>query len=179
MADNLGQLFLNLALENPAIVKALKGGPKNKNAAFPSAGDIIRFKYQYASAGSDANPLVLITDPLYKIPTSPLFYVRGINLHYLQMDQIRLLMGTRINACNNPTFSYNNIKPYKYIKQAFRMYKKAGIKNVQIVNCEYLKRLLGASRKLEKQDLDAIKDFINQQLRKEINPKAKDIIGRQ
>lgn len=179
MADNLGQLFLNLALENPTIIKALKGGIKGKSASTPSAGDIIRFRYEFAKAGSDANPLVLITDPAYKITTSPMFYVRGINLHYLRTEQIRTLLGSRINACDNPTFSYNNIKPYKYIKQAFRMYKKAGIRNVQIINCEYLKRLLGASKKLETQDLDAIKDFINQQLRKEINPQARNITGRQ
>ena len=55
------------------------------------------------------------------------------------------------------------------------MYKTNGVKRVKLLDCEYLKRVIAASRKLNTQDLNAIRSFINVQLQKSINPSARNL----
>jgi hypothetical protein len=177
MADNLGQLFLEIALENPRALKSIRGARPGTSLSPISKGNIIQFRYDFARPGHDLNPLVLITDDRYTTKNSPLVYIRGINLHrlYTSSDVLRLISPSQMNACGNPFFSYDNIKPFKYIRQAFRMYKTNGVKRVKLLDCEYLKRVIAASRKLNTQDLNAIRSFINVQLQKSINPSARNL----
>ena len=67
-------------------------------------GSLINFTYLYAQAGHPLSPMVLVTDVM------PL-YIRGVNLQYLTPGYIQRLLDQRyINGCNNPRFSYFNIK---------------------------------------------------------------------
>jgi hypothetical protein len=161
------QIFLDIALNSPQSMKNVYG---ITNFSIDK-GTIVQFRYQFAKPGHDLNPLVLITD---NMPN----YLRGINLHYLGYQKIMQLIGiNRMNACGDRNFSYETIKSDGYIKKAFRMYKKNGIANPKVLDCEFLKRILAASRKLNPQDLTAIRSNIVEQLKKVINQSAQETIG--
>lgn len=167
MAENPDKLFLDIALNSPQSQKPSIGlAPTSINK-----GTIVQFKYAFAKPGHDQNPLVLITD---NMPA----YLRGINLHYLGYNNIMKLIGiNRMNACGNTSFSYENIKGDRYIKTAFRMYKKIGVGRPKVLDCAFLKRILAASRKLSPQDLNAIRSDIVDQLQRIINQSASEMIG--
>ena len=67
-------------------------------------GSLINFSYLFAKAGHPLSPMVLVTDITPQ-------YIRGVNLQYLTPQYIQRLLDKRfINGCNNPKFSYFNIK---------------------------------------------------------------------
>jgi hypothetical protein len=169
MAADIGSLFLELAMSSPDAVKPLRGKKGITAVNMPQKGQIIQFQYQFAK--HDPNPLVLVTDSNFTIQNSTTQFLRGVNLHMLGLSNImKLLYNRGINACNNPVFSYDNIKPDRYIKAAFRMYKKPGIKKLRMLDCEYLKKILATSRKLNTADLDVIRQTISDQIKEAINP---------
>lgn len=161
------QIFIDIALNSPASMKGVTGlSGKSVNK-----GTILQFRYQFAKPGHDLNPLILVTD---NMPN----YIRGVNLHYLGINKIMQLIGVnRMNACGNTSFSYETIKGDQYIKKAFRMYKKTGVANTKVLDCKFLKSVLAASRKLNPQDLTAIRSNIVEQLQKVMNQSAQEIIG--
>jgi hypothetical protein len=174
MASDMGSLFLELAMSSPDAVKPLRGRKGITAVNIPQKGQIVQFQYQFAK--HDPNPLVLITDANFTLQGNPVSFLRGVNLHMLGLSNImKLLYNRGINACNNPLFSYDNIKPDRYIKAAFRMYKKPGIKKIRMLDCEYLKKILAASKKLNTSDLDVIRKTISDQIKESINPTIKDL----
>jgi hypothetical protein len=161
------QIFVDIALNSPQSMKGIAG---LANASV-NKGSIIQFRYQFAKPGHDQNPLILITD---NMPN----YLRGVNMHYLGINNIMKLIGVnRMNACGNTSFSYESIKSDEYIKKAFRMYKKTGVARPKVLDCAFLKRILVASQKLNPQDLTAIRSNIIDQLQRVINQTAEEFIG--
>jgi len=160
------ELFLDIAINSPQSMKGLVGLSK----IGVDKGSIIQFRYQFAKPGHDQNPLIIVTDNLPQ-------YIRGVNLHYLGYSKIMQLIGiNRMNACGNKSFSYENIKTDSYIKKTFRMYKKNGIAKAKVLDCAFLKRVLEASKKINPQDLLAIRSNIVEQLQRVINQEP-DRIG--
>ena len=168
MAQDTAQLFLNMALNAPASIKRNLTGLQTLNSI--GKGSIIQFSYSFAK--HDPKPLVLLTD------TDANFY-KGLNLHYLRATPImNLISKERMNACDNRNFSWNSVKNNSYIKNAFRIYKKNGVKNLKLLNCEYLKMILAAAKKLNIQDLTAYRLNIDKQIAREVNKSVQNFMNR-
>lgn len=123
---------------------------------------------QYLFWKYDPNPLVLVTDVLGD-------RIRGINLHYLTFKYVKALLS---NYCGKPLFSYAFIKHDQYIVNAFRTYKKAGLRNLQLLDCDVINMQFQDRRKSYKhnpQELKFIKQQIRDQLRRSANPNAEQL----
>jgi hypothetical protein len=90
---------------------------------------------------------------------------------------MNLISVNRMNACGDRSFSWDKVKTNNYIKGSFRIYKKAGVRNLRILDCNYLKRILAASKKLNLQDLTALRSNIEEQINTAINQTAESMIG--
>ena len=131
-------------------------------------GNLAFFSYLFYH--HDSNPLVLVTDVM---PDR----IRGVNLHFLTFKFVKAILS---NYCGK-TFSYANIKHNNYTQASFRTYKKPGMRNLQILDCEYINNLLKPQRrgyKYNPQELKALKDQIQLQLQKAANPRAEELAGR-
>ena len=120
---------------------------------------------------SDQYPLVLVTDVM---PDR----IRGINLHYLTLKFVK---GILLNYCGKGSFSYANIKNNQYIRDSFRTFKRTGIRNLQVLDCDYINNLLQNQRRSYKynpQELKALKEQIKQQLERAANPRAEELSGK-
>ena len=78
-------------------------------------GSLISFSYPQSMAVTpnvihDPYPMVIVTDIWPN-------YVRGLNLHYLTFPYIKKIL---TQHGGNAGFSYSNIKPDKYMANAFR-----------------------------------------------------------
>jgi hypothetical protein len=125
------------------------GGTINK-------GDLISFSYIFHKTGHDPSPNVIVTD------TSS-FYIRGLNIHYLTFPYIRKLLQ---DNCDNRLFSYRSIKDNSYLVSSFRQYKKTGIRNLKKLDCKYLLNLMASIRAITPNEVEAIRQTINDQLSK-------------
>lgn len=160
MAIDISKLFTN---PQEAILKSIGGNKYGSSFKPLGKGSLVIFRYQLAKPGHDQNPLVLITDVKPN-------YIRGVNLHYLTFPTIKLMLQKKgMNACNNPFFSYSNIKQNKYIVSAFRQYKRIGIRQLKMMNCEYILNAMGTVRAIDPQELEAIRSDIQGQLNKIVN----------
>jgi hypothetical protein len=74
-----------------------------------------------------------------------------------------------MNACNNPTFSYINIKADQYIVSSFRQYKKIGLRNLKILDCSLVLNIMGSVRAIDPQEVEAIREAVKTQLNKVVN----------
>jgi hypothetical protein len=172
MAADLAQLFLEIALNSPQSVKNITG-LQTVNSLMK--GSIVQFQYVFSR--HDPKPLVLLTNNPNDTNDFP-NYLRGLNLHYIGSSQImNLISVNRMNACGDRSFSWDKVKTNNYIKGSFRIYKKAGVRNLRILDCNYLKRILAASKKLNLQDLTALRSNIEEQINTAINQTAESMIG--
>ena len=136
-------------------------------------GSLVNFQYLYAKAGHPLSPMVLVTDWVYPPPPKPSLFVRGINLQYLTPYYIgQLLDAKSINGCNNPQFSYDNIKGYAFLKGAFRQYKKSGIANLKQFDCAFLSSLIKAMRGIDINEIYQFQKQVNEQIARATNPVA-------
>lgn len=132
-----------------------------------SRGSLIAFYYPNSWAKTpnvihDPYPLIIVTD----IWPS---YVRGINLHYLTFPYIKsILQGN----CGNTGFSYYNIRGDNYIKNAFRMYVRIGMRKVKKLDCDFLLTILGTMRSFAPGEIDNMRRYIQEQLNRQMNPRA-------
>jgi len=166
MAKNKTELFLDMAFNNNRSSRNLSGIQILGNIR---TGSIVQFSYDFAK--HDKNPLVILTENIAG-------EIKGLNLHYILPDPIlQIISPSGMNACNNPRFSWQSVKYNPYIKKAFRIYKKNGIKNIRLLDCDYLKRVIAASRKLNLQDLTALRTAIDVQLR-QTNQNVGDLTNR-
>lgn len=144
----------------------------NQNQANPistnliSKGSLIVFAYQFWI--NDPYPLVIVTDYV------PGNRIRGVNLHYLTFPFIKELLRT---GCENPTFSYGNVKPNQYISSAFRSYKWQGIRQIKKLDCKFLLNVMGTVRSFDPSEVQAIRESVQEQIRRIVNEKANDITG--
>jgi len=168
MAVDKAQLFLDMAMNVPAAIRRNLTGLQTITSI--NVGSIVQFKYTFAK--HDPKPLVLLTDISGE-------YYKGLNLHYLRATPVmNLIRADRMNACNRRTFSWNDVKNNAYIKESFRIYKKIGITNIGLLNCEYLKLIIAASKKLDVQDLTAYRLNIDKQIAKEVNRSVQQFMNR-
>lgn len=168
MPTSKAQLFLDIAFNNPKSFKNQTGLQTVRSAV---TGSIARFNYAFAK--TDRNPVILIVKN-----EGP--YIDGLNLHYIRAQPLmQLINPSGKNACGNRMFNWqNDIKPNMYIKEAYRRYKKIGVNSLQILNCEFLRRIIAASAKLNIQDLTAMRQNIDAQIMNEINMNASNFMNR-
>lgn len=166
MAIDAASLFTEINTNVGPTVRANQYGPSVKRLG---KGSLVQFTYGFAKPSHDQTPLVIVTDIL---PS----YLRGVNLHYLTFPAIKkILQRTGLNACNNQFFSYSNIKTDGYIKTAFRMYKRIGIRRMKVMDCDFVLNALGAVRAIDPKEMEAIRSNIKEQLEKTVNQNVPNI----
>jgi hypothetical protein len=130
-------------------------------------GSLMVAKYDYWK--HDPYPLILVSG----------FYsdgrLAGVNLHYLTF---RYIKGLTQAYCNNRTFGYQLIKGDKYIVQAFRTYKKAGLKQARLIDSDFLLNVLGTARSYSPNEVEKIRQHVQEQLRQQVNPRSDQMILR-
>lgn len=160
MAFDAASLFTEINASAGPTVRANQFGPSVKRLG---KGSLVQFIYNFAKPGHDQTPLVVLTDVMPN-------YFRGVNLHYLTFPAIKkILQRSGLNACNNQFFSYSNIKTDGYIKTAFRMYKRVGVRRLKVMDCDFVLNALGAVRAIDPQEIEAIRSNIKEQLQKTVN----------
>lgn len=127
-------------------------------------GNLISF--EYLAWKHDPKPLIIVAEII------PGFRIRGINLHYLTFNYIKNLiqMGT-----NNPNFSYGNVRSDKYITSAFRTYKWQGIRQVKKLDSQTLLRMIGAVRSFNPNEIEMMRQTIQNQINTELGVSANTI----
>lgn len=125
-------------------------------------GALANFNYVFFK--HDPYPLVLCS----RIYTDG--RVAGINLHYLTFKYIRYL----IQQYCGKAFSYPLIKNNTFIYNAFRTYKRDGVRMVRLLDCEFLMTLLGTVRSFSPNEVRAIREEVQRQLSARMNPTVDD-----
>jgi len=124
---------------------------------------------QYLFWKHDASPLILVTRVL---PDR----IKGVNLHYLTYNYVRNLI---LTYCGNSQFDYKFIKPDPYIVNAFRTYKKIGLRKIHFLDCNQIRTQLLPSlegrTRTNPQEMKLIRDMIRQQLQRQVNPTAEEM----
>lgn len=121
------------------------------------------FGCQYLFWKHDQKPLVLMTSKYHD------GRIAGLNLHYLTFPYVRWLIQ---HYCGNNAFRYVTIKGDKYIVNAFRTYKFAGLRRVRGIDCDFLKTVLHSLRSFDPEEIEAMRQEVNKQLRERMNMKA-------
>lgn len=133
-------------------------------------GSLIAFHYPVSWASRpniihDPYPLVIVTDIWPR-------HLRGVNLHYLAFPFIKNILQAN---CGNSNFSYYNVKPDRYIANAFRMYYRQGMSQVKMMDCSFLLNVLGAVRSWSESEIEAVKNEIQSQIRSRLQTKAQEL----
>ena len=136
-------------------------------------GSLINFQYLFYK--TDQNPLVLVTS-MYSDGR-----IAGVNLHYLTYRYVSNLLK---NFCGK-NVNYQQIKGDVFLYRSFRTYKKYGIKNLHMLDCDALNQTLSKVRSFnfKPNELKTIQDSIRQQI-KDIrnptinNPNAQEMAGK-
>lgn len=132
-------------------------------------GSLISFQYiklpENKGWHHDPYPLALCTSVYHDGK------VAGVNLHYLTFNYIKFLIKT---YCGKQ-FSYPQIKGNLFIKNSFRTYLPQGVRMLKMLDCSYLMTILGAVRSFKPSEVEAIRKFVQEQLRKKMNPSADDL----
>jgi hypothetical protein len=145
--------------------KAIKEKPiKHAYPAQLSKGKLCLFQYLFFK--HDAYPMVLVSS-MYRDGR-----VAGLNMHYLTFRYVKFLIQ---NYCNKGMFSYNNIRGDRYIVNAFRTYKRNGVRNVKIINCDFLLSILGQIRSFNPNEVEAIRKEVERQLGRITNQRANEV----
>lgn len=126
-------------------------------------GALATFQYLYWK--HDPYPLVLCSG-VYQSDGR----VAGINLHYLTFKYIKYL----ITQYCGKQFSYPLIKGNMYIYNAFRTYKRDGLRMTKMMDCNFLLALLGSVRSFSPTEIEAIRQEVQRQLRERMNPTAEE-----
>jgi len=130
-------------------------------------GTIISFKYKFFK--KDPNPTILITKIL------PDYYL-GINLHYLQYNDIKKFLDPKnINACKNKSLSYSLLKNKAYIIKGFRVYKRNGVSNIKYLDCDKMLEMMGIKAIKKARPNKELNRDIEKQINRKTNVKAKEI----
>jgi hypothetical protein len=126
-------------------------------------GALLSFQYLYYK--HDPNPLVLCGGTWLDGK------VVGINLHYLTFRYIKYLT----NQYCGRNFSYHYIKGDTFVKNSFRSYKRDGLKNIQLLDCDFLNSVLGKVRSFNPKEIEAMRQYIKQQLQQKLGQTAKQL----
>jgi len=161
--SDFGSLFKDVISRT---VGANQYGPSLKTI---TNGTLVTFQYMFAK--HDIYPLVILTHVGMK-------HIHGVNLHYLTFNQIKqVLQKDKLNGCRMG-FNYQNVKPYKYIIDAYRTYKKNGIKTLKVLNCDLIVNSMSVARAIDPQEAEAIRENIKNQISSLVNTTVKDMINK-
>lgn len=127
-------------------------------------GALMSFAYSFWK--NDPYPLIIVTK------VTPGKMIKGVNMHYLTFPYIRNLLSTQ---CNNPAFSWESIKGQSYIENAFRSYKWGGIRQVKVLDCQFLLSIMGMVRSFDPAEVEIIRRQIQEQIRQQVNPRAYEV----
>lgn len=116
--------------------------------------------FQYLFMKHDPYPMALVTS-IYTDGK-----VAGLNLHYLTFRYVKFLL---TQYCGKTGLSYQNIKGDRYIVNSFRTYKKEGIRNLKMIDCDYLVTILGRIRSFNPNEVQAIREEVQRQLGRVVN----------
>lgn len=136
-----------------------------------TAGSLISFQYPRSmgmipNVIHDPHPMVILTDVF------PPHFIRGVNLHYLTFRYVKHILES---YGGNTGFTYLNIKPDKYLAQAFRMYKLAGVIRPKRLDTEWLKHVLASVQSFNPGEIEKIRLNIQQQIQQRLQAKAKEL----
>lgn len=148
-------------------VPANQYGPSVKTVG---RGSLVYFNYLFWQ--HDPYPLVIVTGIFNN-------YISGINLHYLTFPYIKKILQPQLNVanCNNANFSYNNIRNVPYIVDAFRLYKRSGIKGLKTLDCAFILNVMASVRTMDPNEVENIRRNIQQQMRSR-QPRADEMSER-
>ena len=130
--------------------------------SFIAKGALIAFQYQFWK--KDAYPLVLVSNV---IQGQKIF---GVNLHYLTFPFIRQILKV---GGGNLGFSWIHIKNSgQYLTHAFRSYKWQGIRQVRMLDTQFLLTVMATVRSFDPNQIQAIRKSVQEQMQRMVNPKA-------
>lgn len=121
--------------------------------------------FQYLFYKHDPYPLVLITGIWADNK------IAGVNLHYLTLRYMRFLVN---QYCGRP-FAYQSIKGDQFMKNSFRCYKRPGIRNLKLLDCEFLSTVVGKVRSFNPNELEAVRQYVQDQLKQKLGQSATDL----
>lgn len=127
------------------------------------------FSCRYLFFKHDQAPLVMMTGVWRQ------GHIAGINLHYLTFPYVKWMIE---HYCGHADFSWQAIKGDKYIANAFRCYKRAGLRLVRGIDCDFLKTVLNSLRSFDPEEIEAMRKEVNKQLQQRMNPKADELTER-
>jgi hypothetical protein len=128
------------------------------------------FSCRYLFFKHDQAPLVMMTRIWPKTG-----HIAGINLHYLTFPYVKWMIE---HYCGHGDFSWKSIKGDTYIANAFRCYKRAGLRLVRGIDCDFLKTVLNSLRSFDPEEIEAMRKEVNKQLQQRMNPKADELTGK-
>ena len=153
----LGTLFKAIQYPTPAVAT-----PK-----IVHKGSVVNFYYIRQRIGKpihDPYPLVIVSDIFSDA-------IRGVNLNYLTVPYVKNMLERYLNK----PFSYAMIKGDPYIvgdknnPGAFRTYKRNGISQLRMMDGDFLRGVAELSRTLDPNELDQIRQQIEELIRYQIN----------
>jgi hypothetical protein len=165
LPPHLQNLFRSIALPFQKFKGANQYGP---NLTPVGKGSLVKFYYAGVPGKSvihDHNPVVILYSMKGKGTDQSV--IRGVNIRYLTFPYIKHLLSPNVNSnnCDNPSISYNNIKGDKYITDAFRSYKRVGVKRLRKLDCEFITSVLGGMRGFHPSEIDEMRQYVRDALK--------------
>ena len=124
-------------------------------------GSLISFNYTFWK--NDPYPLVMVIEN-----DSRKDKIAGINLHRLLPNDIKELMA----KFNQMGYAYGSISDQKKFREAYRTYKKTGIRQQRIFDAQFLLRVISMVKTTDPAEVQIIRRQVQEQLKQQINPKA-------
>jgi hypothetical protein len=132
----------------------------------PTPNQIVRgslITFSYSLWKNDPYPLLIVS----KISQGKV--IAGVNLHYLTFNYIRGLLQS---SCASGAFSYASIKGDQYIVNAYRTYRWNAIRQVRVLDCDFLLKVMSMVRTFDPAEVEMIRNQVQQQLSQQMNPTA-------
>ena len=128
---------------------------------FARTGSLVSFNY--ASWKNDPYPLIIVieNDPAKD-------KISGVNLHYLTFRDIKEV----ISRAGKMGFSYRSVSDSRPFRDAYRSYKKTGVRQMKVLDPSYLLGVMGMVRSYDPAEVQIIRRQVQEQIRMQINPKA-------
>lgn len=128
---------------------------------FARTGSLVSFNYAFWK--NDPYPLLIV------IENSPgKDKISGINLHYLTFRDIKDIIG----RAGKMGFSYRSVSAARPFRDAYRSYKRMGVRQMKVLDPSYLLGVMGMVRSYDPAEVQIIRRQVQEQIRQQINPKA-------
>lgn len=124
-------------------------------------GSLVSFGYTFWR--NDPYPLIIVIDNRLGGNT-----ISGINLHYLTFRDIKEV----VSRAGKMGFSYRSVSDSRPFRDAYRSYKRVGVRQMRALEPSYLLGVMGAVRSYDPAEVQIIRRQVQEQLRQQVNPKA-------